>query len=216
MRRTLTVFAATAALTILSAAPALAHVEETQGDVTIAVGFATEPAYAGQPNAVQLLVSRAEQPVTDLAPGDLSVEIGFGGQTTTVPADPDFEVGEWGTPGDYRAPFIPTQPGAYTFHVTGSVDGTDIDVAVRSGPKTFSDVVDPAEAMFPPVEAPSTADLATKVTVQAARTDEAISSAQRSADTARTVAIGAVVVAIVAIGLAISARTGRQKDRASA
>jgi hypothetical protein len=91
-----------------------------------------------------------------------------------VAADPDFEVGEWGTPGDYRAPFIPTQPGAYTFHVTGSVDGTDIDVSVRSGPKTFSDVVDPAEAMFPAVDAPSTADLATKVTVQAARTDAAI------------------------------------------
>ena len=69
MRRTLTALAATAALTILPAAPALAHVEQTQGDLTIAVGFATEPAYAGQPNAVQLLVSRHEQPVTDLAPG---------------------------------------------------------------------------------------------------------------------------------------------------
>ena len=52
MRRTLT--AAPAALTILPAAPALAHVEHTQGDLAIAVGFATEPAYAGQPNAVQL------------------------------------------------------------------------------------------------------------------------------------------------------------------
>ena len=214
MRRTLIVVAAIAALTILSAAPALAHVDHSQGNLTIAVGFATEPAYAGQPNAVQLLVSRAERPVTDLATGDLSVEIGFGGQTTTVPADPDFEVGEWGTPGDYRAPFIPTQPGAYTFHVTGAVDGTDVDFSVTSGPKTFSDVVDPAAAMFPPIDAPSAADLATKVTVQAARTDAAISSAQRSADTARTVAIGAIVVAIVAIGFAISARRGR-KDRAS-
>ena len=144
MRRTMTVFAATAALTIVPAAPALAHVEVAQGDVTIAVGFATEPAYAGQPNAVQLLVSRNEQPVTDLAPGDLTAEIEFGGQTTTVAADPEFEVGEWGTPGDYRAPFIPTQPGSYTFHVTGSVDGTDVDFTTKSGPKTFSDVLDPA------------------------------------------------------------------------
>jgi hypothetical protein len=212
MRRTLTALAATAALTIVPAGPALAHVEHTQGDLTIAVGFATEPAYAGQPNAVQLLVSRSEQPVTDLAPGALTVEILFGGQTTTVAADPDFEVGEWGTPGDYRAPFIPTQPGTYTFHVTGSVDGTDVDFSTTSGPKTFSDVVDPTEAMFPPVEAPSNADLAAKISAEAARVDEAVSSAQNAADAARNVAIAAAVVAIVAIGLAIASR---RRDRAT-
>jgi hypothetical protein len=208
----MTVLAAIAALTILPAAPALAHVEVPQGDVTIAVGFAIEPAYAGQPNAVQLLVSRNEQPVTDLAPGDLTAEIEFGGQTTTVAADPEFEVGEWGTPGDYRAPFIPTQPGSYTFHVTGSVDGTDIDFTTKSGPKTFSDVLDPAEAMFPPVEAPSNADLAAKITAETARTDEAVSSAQDAADTARNVAIAATIVAVVALGLAIASR---RRDRAT-
>ncbi|MEP6759029.1 MAG: hypothetical protein ABJB55_07540 [Actinomycetota bacterium] len=111
MRRTLTAITATPALSLVPAVPALAHVEHTQGDLTIAVGFATEPA-------------------------DLAVEIGFAGQTTSVAAEPDFEVGEWGTPGDYRAPFIPTQPGTYTFHVTGSVDGTDVDFSVTSGPKT--------------------------------------------------------------------------------
>ena len=213
MRRTLTVLAAIAALTIVPAAPALAHVEVPEGDVTIAVGFATEPAYAGQPNAVQLLVSRNEQPITDLAPGDLTAEIEFGGQTTTVAADPEFEVGEWGTPGDYRAPFIPTQPGSYTFHVTGTVDGTDVDFTTKSGPKTFSDVLDPAEAMFPPVEAPSNADLAAKISAETARTDEAVSSAQSAADTARNVAIVATLVAIVALGLAIASR---RRDRAAA
>ena len=212
MRRTMTVLAAVAALTVVPA-PALAHVEETQGDLTIAVGFATEPAYAGQPNAIQLLVSRNEQPVTDLAPGDLTAEIEFGGQTTTVAADPEFEVGEWGTPGDYRAPFIPTQPGSYTFHVTGSVDGTDVDFTTKSGPKTFSDVLDPAEAMFPPVEAPSNTDLAAKISAETTRTDEAVSSAQDAADTARNVAIVATIVAIVALGLAIASR---RRDRATA
>ena len=210
MRRTLTAIAATAALTIVPAAPALAHVEHTQGDLTIAVGFATEPAYAGQPNAVQLLVSHHEQPVTDLAPGDLTVEVLFGGQSTTVAADPNFEVGEWGTPGDYRAPFIPTQPGDYTFHVTGSVDGEDVDFSLTSGPKTFSAVVDPAEAMFPPVEAPSSADLAAKISAEAARTDEAVASAQDAADTARNVAIAAAIVALVAIGLAVASRRSRK------
>jgi len=212
MRRTLAALAATVILTLVPGAPASAHVDHAEGDLTIAVGFASEPAYAGQPNAVQLLVSHHEQPVTDLAPGDLTVEIVFGGQTTTVSADPDFEVGEWGTPGDYRAPFIPTQPGAYTFHVTGSIDATDVDFSTTSGPKTFSDVVDPAEAMFPPIEAPSSADLAAKISAEAARTDEAVASAQSAADTARLVAIAAAIVAVVAIGLAIASRTGR-RDR---
>jgi len=209
MRRTLPVLAAIATLIILMATPALAHVDHAEGDLTIAVGFATEPAYAGQPNAVQLLVSHHAQPVTDLAPGDLTVEILFGGQTTTVVADPNFEVGEWGTPGDYRAPFIPTQTGAYTFHVTGSADGTDVDFSLTSGPKTFSDVVDPAEAMFPPLDAPSNADLAAKIDAEATRTAGALSSAQRAADTARNVAVAALIVAVVAIGLTI-VRTGRR------
>jgi len=210
MRRTLIALAATAALTILPAAPALAHVEHTQGDLTIAVGFSTEPAYAGQPNAAQLLVSRNERPVTDLAPGELTVEIAFGDQATTVAAEPDFEVGEWGTPGDYRAPFIPTQPGAYTFHVTGSVDGTTVDFSMTSGPKTFSDVIDPEAAMFPAVEAPSNADLAARATAEAARTDEAVSAAHSAADSARIVAFVALIVAVVAIGLAVAARTGHR------
>ena len=210
MRRTMTAFAIAAALSILLAAPALAHVEHTQGDLTIAVGFATEPAYAGQPNAVQLLVSRNEQPVIDLAPGDLTVEIAFGDQSTTVPADPDFEVGEWGTPGDYRAPFIPTQVGAYTFHVTGAVDGTDVDFSLTSGPKTFSDVVDPAAAMFPPVQAPSNAELAARMIAETARADDAVSAAQRAANSARIVAFASLIVAVIAIGLAVAARKGRE------
>ena len=215
MRRTLIALAATTVLTALPAAPALAQADVTTGTITVAVGFATEPAYAGQPNAVQLLVSRNEESVTDLAPGDLAVEIRFAGQTTSVPAEPEFEVGEWGTPGDYRAPFIPTQPGAYTFVVTGMVDGTDVHFSVTSGPKTFSDVVDPAEAMFPQIAAPSSADLATKIDAQATRADQALSAAHDAAERARIIAIAAVVTAAVAIGLAIWARGGRTEQRAA-
>lgn len=215
MRRVITAFCLTGGLSLLFAAPALAHVEEKQGDVTIAVGFATEPAYAGQPNAAILLVSRGEKPVTDLAPGDLQVEVGFGGQTTTIDAIPEFEVGEWGTPGDYRAPFIPSEPGPYTFHVTGSVGSQKIDFSVTSGPKTFDEVQDPAAAMFPPVQAPSNAELASRVDAESARSADAVSAAKDAANQSRLVAIVAVIVAIVALIVAIMGR-GRSKGAAAA
>jgi hypothetical protein len=206
VRRIILVSCVAAALALLTAAPALAHADHTQGDLTIAVGFAAEPAYAGQPNAVQLLVSRSDKPVTDLAAGDLKVEIGFGGQTTVVDAIPEFEVGEWGTPGDYRAPFIPSEPGPFTFHVTGAVDGEQVDFSMTSGPKTFDEVQDPAAAMFPPIQAPSAADLSTKLDATAARADSAVADAQDAASRARLVAIAAVVVAVVALGIAIASR----------
>ena len=158
---------------------------------------------------------RNDKPVTDLAAGDLQVEIGFGGQTTTIAAEPTFEVGEWGTPGDYRAPFIPSQPGPYTFHVAGSVDGDAVDFSMTSGPKTFSEVESPASAMFPAVEAPSNADLAARMEQTSTRTDVALAAANDAANRARSVAIGAVVIAVIALGIAVTARRRTTGDAAA-
>ena len=213
MRRVLTISALVGALVLLVAGPALAHGEYDHGDIAIATGFQTEPAYVGQPNAVELEISKAGKPVTDVGQGDLKVGVSFGGQSTALTLEPNFEVGEWGTPGDYIASFIPTQPGKYTFRVDGTVAGEQIRYSMTSGPATFSEVQDPAPAMFPAVEAPSNADLAAKISAETARTDEAVSSAQSAADTARNVAIVATLVAIVALGLAIASR---RRDRAAA
>ena len=70
--------------------------------------------------------------------------------------EPDFEVGGDGEPGDYRALFIPSQVGPYTFQLSGSIHGTKVDLSVTSGPKTFDEVQSPTEAMFPAVDAPTT------------------------------------------------------------
>ena len=68
---------------ILLAGPAAAHEERDVGGFHLAVGFGEEPAYAGQPNGVQLLLSRGGKPITDL--GDtLSVTYTRGGQSHTV------------------------------------------------------------------------------------------------------------------------------------
>jgi hypothetical protein len=200
---------------LLLATPAFAHAEQDEGDLVFTVGFMNEPAYAGDPNAVSIVVTHHDEPVTDLAAGDLRVDVGFGGQTTTIDAVPAFEVGEWGTPGEYQAAFIPSEPGPYTFHVIGTVDGEKVDFSLTSGPKTFDEVQDPTPAMFPAVQAPTNADLATRIDQGSARTDAAIAAANDAADQARLVAIVAVIVAIVAIGLAIASRRA-PKERASA
>jgi len=146
MRRLITTSIAAGILALLPTTAALAHGDHTQGDLVIATGFVVEPAYVGQPNGVQLTIEHDGEPVTDLAPDALSVDVTFGDQTTTLTPEPAFEVGEWGTPGDYHADFIPSAAGAYTFHVTGTIDGEKVDYEMTSGPKAFGEVEDPASA----------------------------------------------------------------------
>jgi hypothetical protein len=203
MRRVLSTSALAGAFVLLLAGPALAHGEYDHGDIAIATGFQTEPAYVGQPNAVELEISNGGKPVTDVGQGDLKVGASFGGQSTALTLQPNFEVGEWGTPGDYIASFIPTQPGKYTFDVAGTVAGEHVEYSMTSGPDTFSEVEDPTPAMFPPVDAPSNADLNAKLDAASTRTDASISSAQDAVNSAKTVAIIAVVVAVIAIVLAV-------------
>src|SRR5437660_11677364 len=105
-------------LTVGLATPAFAHVERTVGRLKFTVGWGEEPTYAGFRNSVQLiLVDSRGKPITDLGDG-LKVEVIFSGQTVSLPLETTFDPdsGE-GTPGDYRACFIPTRPGDYTFTV---------------------------------------------------------------------------------------------------
>ena len=119
-RRLLAAMIATtlAALLIpLVAGPASAHEEKTVGKYHFVVGFGDEPAYAGEKNSVQLILADAnDKPVTDLT-DTLKVEVTTGtAEPLQLAMEPNFEVGEFGTPGDYRAFFIPTAPGSYSFH----------------------------------------------------------------------------------------------------
>src|SRR3954449_12343453 len=101
MRRFLLMSAAAAGLVVLMAAPALAHGEYDHGDIAIATGFQTEPAYVGQPNAVELEIAKAGKPVTDVAQGDIKVGVSFAGQSTRVSMKLSIEVGEWGTQSEH-------------------------------------------------------------------------------------------------------------------
>ena len=200
--RAIAVAVTAAACLSLLAIPAAAHIEHAQGDLVMVVGFANEPAYAGQPNAAQITFTHAGEPVTDV--GDMTVTLTSGGTDSgPLALEPVFD-----TPGEYRAPFVPSRPGAYAFHFVGEVDGEEVDQTFRSGPRTFSEVEDVSAAAFPPVTAPSNEDLATRIDQEAARTAESLDAAETSAASALEEASGArslgtIGIVVGAIGLAV-------------
>ena len=215
----------TGALVALGPA-ASAHEDHQQGDLVMTVGFGTEPAYAGQPNSVQIVLTHDGEPVVDLG-NKLDVEVSFGDQTQRFPLEPNFAVGGFGEPGDYRAWFIPTRSGQYTFHFTGTIDGEDVDETFTSGPGTFSDVEDPKQIQFP-VQDPTNGELAERINQEVPRLTSAteaaraaatssLEDAQAAADdasSAQTFAILALAVGALGVALAAGALVFARKRTA--
>ena len=80
----------------------------------------------------------------------LTVTVSYGDQEQEFALAPtyDAEAGT-GTPGEYAALVIPTAPGDYTFHVTGTIEGVKVDLRSTSSPKTFSPVEDASAVAVP-------------------------------------------------------------------
>ena len=210
-----------ALLAALVVAPASAHEEKQVGRYSFVIGFGTEPAYAGQPNSLQVLISRDGKPATDLASqlDGLMAHAYYGSkadlklENAMMPLEPNFG-DDWGTPGDYRSFFVPTQPGAYTFTLEGKLGAQKINLVVPSGPETFGDVNDPAKTALPAVKDPTTGQLAQRLDREATRvnaTMAAAAAAQRDAEDAagqaRTLALGGLLVGAVGLvlgGLALA------------
>jgi hypothetical protein len=211
-----TVAALLAALLVpLLATPASAHEAKTVGKYHFVVGFGDEPAYAGEKNSVQLILADAnDKPVTDLG-NTLKVAVTTGSaEPLQLSMEPFFEVGEFGTPGDYRAFFIPTAPGSYSFHFTGTIKGQKVDQTFKSGPQSFSDIEDPAQVQYP-VKQPTGGQLATRADRETARINAALTEernqAKDDAATARTLAIiGLVVGALGLIAGVVALARGRR------
>jgi len=206
-------------VTFTGAGPASAHEQRKIGKYHVEVGFGDEPAYTGEKNSVQLLLNDAnDKPVVDL--GDtLKVDVTQAGSTDdtqklSMTMGPNFEVGGDGTPGDYRAWFIPTAPGPYTFHFTGSIKGQAVDEKFTSSPTTFDEVQDPAQVEFPAKD-PTTGQLSARVDRENQRLNQALADTRRQAKdeagTAQLIAIVGVVVG--ALGLA-AAGYGLSRKRA--
>ncbi|MGH2465640.1 MAG: hypothetical protein ACRDGI_09270 [Candidatus Limnocylindrales bacterium] len=156
--------AATVVLLVV-AGVADAHIVKTFGKYTVALGWVHEPTYVGEQNAVQVVIKDASgKAVTDLNDGDLKVTVTAGGVSSTpLPLlntfDPDTGLG---VPGDYEAPLIPTAPGDYTFHLSGTIDGTAVDETATSSDSTFNSVVDATPIQFPN-QLPALTDIVTRL-----------------------------------------------------
>ena len=192
----------------LLAVPALAHGEHKVANYSFVVGFGTEPAYAGVTNSVQLVISNNGKPVTDAKGLKVAVSTGDA-EPKEMPLEPYFGDG-WGEQGDYRAFFIPTTPGAYTFKVTGSLGGKKIDRSYTSGKDGFDEITDPTEAQYP-VQDPSGSQLTTRLARESARLNSALAAERQEAedqvaDAHQLATIGLVVgalglLAAIAVGV---------------
>lgn len=188
------------------AAGAQAHERRTVGPVSFVVGWVNEPSYAGFLNAVQLRVSDAAGPITDV--GDaLKVEVRFGdqkvGPVTMAPA--------FGSPGEYRSNLIPSRPGVYTFRFVGTLRGQQLNESFTSSDTTFESPKEPTEAEFP-VKDPTTAQLAGRLDRVEPRID-ALATARSEAQDAKDAAgratligVAGLLVGAVGVGLAVAGR----------
>lgn len=153
------------ALLTVSAGSATAHVIEHPGAYTLALGWQREPAYVGVLNAVQVVITdSAGKPVADLAPDDLSAVVSTAGQQSAPLAfangfDEDTGLGK---EGEYDASILPTSPGDYTFHLTGTIRGTAVDVTESSSEQTFDSVVGTTDVEFP-AKLPTMAEVSTRL-----------------------------------------------------
>lgn len=200
---------AVVAVVLLPATAAFAHAEREVGPFSVEIGFGTEPAYVGLPNSLEVIVHRtSDDSAIEDAANTLQAEITFGTQTMPVALQPNFDVDSGGSPGDYRGAFIPTAPGDYTFHVSGTIEGTKIDEDVTSAPDTFASVTDPSTIEFP-AKFPTVAELSTKLDRETARiqaaADASAKSARDTASTART--LGFVGIAVGTVGLVVAVVT---------
>jgi hypothetical protein len=194
-------------LVALLAAPASAHGEHKVANYTFVVGFGTEPGYAGVTNSVQMMISNNGKPVTDAKGLKVAVSTGDA-EPREMALEPYFGEG-WGEQGDYRAFFIPTAPGAYTFRVTGTLGGKKIDKSFTSGKDGFDEITDPAEAQYPVVE-PNGSQLTTRLDRETARLNAALAAEREAADdeVAGARRLATIGLAVGALGLLAAVAVG--------
>jgi plastocyanin len=109
----------------------------------------------------------------------------------------------FGNPGQYKAEFIPTSPGAYNFRFFGEINGTAINESFESSNTTFDEVTPASEIQFPvklasPRETENAARGALGVANDAGT--EAV-AASNSASTAILLGIIAVIIGLIGLVL---------------
>lgn len=139
------------AVLTLSIGVVSAHGDTTVGEYVVNFGWWQEPAYAGQLNGPEVtlgLASDHHTPFPEDIAVDLHIEVSFGPESRTL------FLKQQGA-GYFTADFIPTRPGDYVFHLTGTIGETEVDLTFDSADGEFSSVNPAEDLMFP---APAAAD----------------------------------------------------------
>lgn len=133
---------------ILAVAPAAAHEGREVGEYVIVFGWRVEPAFAGQVNGPELRVEHHDtgEPAEGLEE-TLQLTVSFGDQTKTLVVYP-----VWGEPGHYTADLLPTRPGDYSFHLTGTIGDREVDETFSSADGEFSTIEPLSDIQFPVVD----------------------------------------------------------------
>ena len=155
------VFAALIALGLAVASPAAIEAHEQRevadGQFHFVVGFLNEPAFQGELNAISVRITLNDPDASPVAEGEqvertsveglegaLTFEIIYEDQTAELPVKTVFR-----DPGHYVSYVIPTEPGVYSFRISGEIDGVAIEETFTGGPETFSEVGPRSDIEFP-------------------------------------------------------------------
>ncbi len=168
-----------------------AHERRTIGPYQFVVGWLNEPAHVGLMNSLDLRVTDTRVTPAKAVEGlekTLTVDLQTGGLAPlqlTVTA-------RFGTPGAYNGYVMPTATGVYVFHIKGKVENLDIAEKFESGPGRFGDVETTAALQYPN-KVPAADELTKR-----------LGDLQSGLDQTRFLSAAAVVLGIVAVGLAIA------------
>lgn len=191
---------------------AWAHGDTQAGPTTqLEIGWLTEPAYAGFPNAVFVHAEHDGKPRSD---AKLSVVVTYGDKDATTRTDPMPLDPAFGKPGDYHADLIPTAAGQYTFKITGRVGEDRVNVTMTSGPNTFDGIEEPNEAQFPE-QIPGGIEQRDAIETVQAATESAQSAADDADDSAASAkTMGTTGLAVGGLGVLLGIAglvTGRRR-----
>ncbi|HKZ60748.1 MAG TPA: hypothetical protein VJ547_13025 [Candidatus Thermoplasmatota archaeon] len=144
------------ALLWVAAMPAAAHEHVHAHPYEFTLGWTTEPAVVGAPNGVDLRVTfefdaNTSEPVMN-AHNDLTATLSFGAASVLKALEPKF-----GEPGWYTFDVIPTQEGTYSVRITGTLNGTGVNISVDLDPPSAR-----ADLEFPVAE-PAGAELSAQL-----------------------------------------------------
>ena len=119
--------------------------EVGDGKYEVEFGWRGEPAYTTLLNGPELVIRTVGdgQPIEGLDEM-LRLEVNYGGKSKVLRLRAVLD-----SPGSYTADLIPTQPGDYSFHLTGKIGDAIIDEVFDSSKGEFSTVEPISDIQFP-------------------------------------------------------------------